>query len=204
MRQKWTRLFLSLILTDFDNSFTGGLSSNLVVEWLLKIRVTTCCWTKSQICCKFSLVFLRQHFTTLCVAAFHSLMISWLQTYRGVRWWRNFRNRWKVGEATAKVMSPFFWLAVYIGLRRTASCIINGHELSCCVVSRWHIEMNSVILELAATLWWFTAGGAIRIALRQLSQTWKFRHYDVIDDDVIDDVIIWVQDGNCKNGSREF
>jgi len=29
---------------------------------------------------------------------------------------------------------------------------------------------------------WFTAGGAIRIA-----------HYDVIDD-----VIIWVQDGNCK------
>jgi len=29
---------------------------------------------------------------------------------------------------------------------------------------------------------WFTAGGAIRIALRQLSQTWKLRHYDVIDD----------------------
>jgi len=29
---------------------------------------------------------------------------------------------------------------------------------------------------------WFTAGGAIRIA-----------HYDVIDD-----VTIWVQDGNCK------
>ena len=35
--------------------------------------------------------------------------------------------------------------------------------------------------------------GAIRIALRQLSQTWKLRHYDVIYD-----VIIWVQDGNCK------
>jgi len=35
---------------------------------------------------------------------------------------------------------------------------------------------------LAATLRWFTAGGAIRIALRQLSQTWKLRHYDVIDD----------------------
>ena len=29
---------------------------------------------------------------------------------------------------------------------------------------------------------WFTAGGAIRIALRQLWQTWKLRHYDVIDD----------------------
>jgi len=29
---------------------------------------------------------------------------------------------------------------------------------------------------------WFTAGGAIRIAVRQLSQTWKSRHYDVIDD----------------------
>jgi len=36
--------------------------------------------------------------------------------------------------------------------------------------------------ELAATLRWFTAGGAIRIALRRLSQTWKLRHYDVIDD----------------------
>jgi len=34
--------------------------------------------------------------------------------------------------------------------------------------------------ELAATLRWFTAGGAIRIALRQLWQTWKLRHYDVI------------------------
>jgi len=46
---------------------------------------------------------------------------------------------------------------------------------------------------LAATLRWFTAGGAIRIAVRQLSHTWKLRHYDVIDD-----VIISVQDGNCK------
>jgi len=36
--------------------------------------------------------------------------------------------------------------------------------------------------RLAATLRWFTAGGAIRIAVRQLSQTWKLRHYDVIDD----------------------
>ena len=35
---------------------------------------------------------------------------------------------------------------------------------------------------LAATPRWFTAGGAIRIAQRQLSQTWKLRHYDVIDD----------------------
>jgi len=35
---------------------------------------------------------------------------------------------------------------------------------------------------LVATLRWFTAGGAIRIALRQLSQSWKLRHYDVIDD----------------------
>ena len=45
---------------------------------------------------------------------------------------------------------------------------------------------------------WFMAGGAIRIALRQLSQTWKLRHGDVIDD-----VIIWVQDGNCKKMARE-
>jgi len=34
---------------------------------------------------------------------------------------------------------------------------------------------------LAATLQWFTAGRAIRIALRQLSQTCKLCHYDVID-----------------------
>ena len=39
-----------------------------------------------------------------------------------------------------------------------------------------------VSVKLAATLRWFTAGGAIRIAVRQLSQTWKLRHYDVIDD----------------------
>ena len=37
------------------------------------------------------------------------------------------------------------------------------------------------------------SNGGNRIALRQLSQTWKLRHYDVIDD-----VVIWVQDGNCK------
>ena len=30
-----------------------------------------------------------------------------------------------------------------------------------------------VLIRLAATLRWFTAGGAIRIAVRQLSQTWK-------------------------------
>jgi len=34
--------------------------------------------------------------------------------------------------------------------------------------------------KLAATLRWFTAQGAIRIAVRQLLQTWKLRHYDVI------------------------
>jgi len=52
-------------------------------------------------------------------------------------------------------------------------------------------------MQLAATLRWFTAGAAIRIAV-QLSQTWKLRQYDVIDD-----VIIWVQDGNCKKMDRE-
>jgi len=29
---------------------------------------------------------------------------------------------------------------------------------------------------------WFTAEGAVHITVRQLSQTWKLRHYDVIDD----------------------
>jgi len=32
--------------------------------------------------------------------------------------------------------------------------------------------------QLAAMLRWFTAGGAIRIAVRQFSQTWKLHHYD--------------------------
>ena len=41
---------------------------------------------------------------------------------------------------------------------------------------------DACMSELAATLRWFTAGGAIRIAVRQLLQTWKLRHYDVIDD----------------------
>jgi len=42
--------------------------------------------------------------------------------------------------------------------------------------------MKILVGILAATLRWLTAGGAIRIAIRQLSQTWKLRHYDVIDD----------------------
>jgi len=36
--------------------------------------------------------------------------------------------------------------------------------------------------KLQATLRWFTAGGAMRIAVRKISQTWKLHHYDVIDD----------------------
>ena len=63
-----------------------------------------------------------------------------------------------------------------------------GHEHICEL-----LEVHSELSGLADTLRWFTAGGAFRIAVRQLSQTWKLRHYDVIDD-----VIIWVQDGNCK------
>jgi len=39
-------------------------------------------------------------------------------------------------------------------------------------------KMRSIITSSYAT--WFTAGGAIRIALRQLWQTWKLCHYDVI------------------------
>jgi len=39
-----------------------------------------------------------------------------------------------------------------------------------------------LITQLVAMLQWFMAGGAIRISLRQLLQTWKLRHYDGIDD----------------------
>jgi len=43
------------------------------------------------------------------------------------------------------------------------------------------LSTDSVKSKLAATLRWFTVGGSIRIAVRQLSQTWKLRHYDGID-----------------------
>ena len=50
------------------------------------------------------------------------------------------------------------------------------------IVARLEQFQSPQITELAATLRWFRVGGAIRIAVRQLSQTWKLRHYDVIDD----------------------
>ena len=38
-----------------------------------------------------------------------------------------------------------------------------------------------IILNLTSSYaTWFTAGGSIRIAVRQLWQTWKLRHWDVI------------------------
>ena len=52
-------------------------------------------------------------------------------------------------------------------------------NVSCMLICILH---HNNIKKLAATLRWFTAGGAIRIAVRQLSQTWKLHHYDVIDD----------------------
>jgi len=54
---------------------------------------------------------------------------------------------------------------------------LRKHQLYCTTLS-----IVSYYQTLAATLRWFMAGGAIRIAVRQLSQTWKLRHYDVIDD----------------------
>jgi len=47
------------------------------------------------------------------------------------------------------------------------------------------LPRDAHLIQLAATILWFTAGGAIRIAVRQLSQTWKLRHYDVTDDIII-------------------
>ena len=51
------------------------------------------------------------------------------------------------------------------------------------LISQAHIStaargaISSIVIDqLAATLRWFTAGGAIGIAVRQLSQTWKLRH----------------------------
>jgi len=46
-----------------------------------------------------------------------------------------------------------------------------------CLVAQCHHKTK----QTSGYATWFTAGGAIRIAL-QLWQTWKLRHYDVIDD----------------------
>ena len=48
------------------------------------------------------------------------------------------------------------------------------------ILASYSLRLLNICAILAATLRWFTAGGAIRIAVRQLSQTWKLRHYDVI------------------------
>jgi len=46
--------------------------------------------------------------------------------------------------------------------------IIIGHTAACDAVST-----DNIVIKLAATLRWFTAGGAIRIAVRQLLQNRK-------------------------------
>jgi len=56
-------------------------------------------------------------------------------------------------------------------------CRCRGHTPSVSQSINQSVENKFI---LAATLRWFTAGGAIRIAVRQLSQTWKLRHYGVI------------------------
>jgi len=60
-------------------------------------------------------------------------------------------------------------------------CFVNIHQkrsvLSCLI--KWTTSERT-----SGYTTWFTAGDAIRIALRQLWQTWKLRHYDVIDDTI--------------------
>ena len=77
------------------------------------------------------------------------------------------------------------WLSLYF----YAPARIWMHDLLRCGTTRQQNRLFSLTeekkgadneQELAATLRWFTAGGAIRIAVRQLSQTGKLRHYDVI------------------------
>jgi len=60
----------------------------------------------------------------------------------------------------------------------------NSHQkaVNTMLLSEIKNKWDKFTRKLAATLRWFTAGGAIRIALRQFSQTWKLRHYDVTDD----------------------
>ena len=82
----------------------------------------------------------------------------------------------------------------FIAFHVHAGCIDKDFSLTCIwddksITTQQHFCTNRQLNKLAATLRWFTAGGAIRVALRQLCKTGN---------DVIDDVIIWVQDGNCK------
>jgi len=77
-------------------------------------------------------------------------------------------------------------LRVTNSVEMTIDNIVEGRltvtPVSLCLIHSIFCYAVRIRLKLAATLRWFTAGGAIRIAVRQLSQTWKLRHYDVIDD----------------------
>ena len=50
------------------------------------------------------------------------------------------------------------------------------------VNARWVTVNTQLYKGISGYATWLTADGAIRIALRQLLQAWKLRHYDVIDD----------------------
>jgi len=69
---------------------------------------------------------------------------------------------------TIRLYKTPFWYKAHTNLADT------------CDQQTLYLPQQTQKLKLAATLRWFTAGGAIRIAVRQLSQMWKLRHYDVI------------------------
>jgi len=79
----------------------------------------------------------------------------------------SFLRRPLVPDAVRRGISARYFISTTTG--NTAASPAHRHDGRC-------------TSKLAATLRWFTSGGAIRIAVRQLSQTWKLRHYDVIDD----------------------
>jgi len=64
------------------------------------------------------------------------------------------------------------WLIYFYSIRKETE-----------IIEKVHKRANKLIISLTSGYaTWFTAEGAIRIALRQLWQTWKLHHYDVIDD----------------------
>jgi len=87
--------------------------------------------------------------------------------------------RWRQFQAVFPVITSSLSTNIIAHLHGLSMDLTVGRTVGTAVDSTvgWTVGLT---VKLGATLRWFTAGGAIRIAVRQLSQTWKLRHYDVI------------------------
>ena len=114
-------------------------------------------------------------------------MASWLTVT--ICLWFNERNITCISEYFKASLLSLLWSnpewdrnacidAMCKQIHENSNQLLNNQHRDCLINN----TTNDGKIKLAATLRWFTAGGAIRIAVWQLLQTWKLRHYDAIDD----------------------